>query len=99
MIPLLHNNSSPSLLIPLLRRILIFFSYSTQINILDGDRWIIYCTKIVEMGEDGTKVIKWTLRGMFMLTICNLTPKHTPTEISDHRILLQTMCWHEVEAK
>ena len=37
-----------------------------QINISDGDRWIINCNKTVEIGEDGTKVIKWTLRGMFI---------------------------------
>ena len=54
------------------------------------------------MGEDGTKVIKLTLRGMFMLMQFDLKTHvavFTSTQISDHRIFLQTICWHEIEAK
>ena len=51
-----------------------------------------------------SSVIKWTLQGMFMLTICNLTPKthvvaFTSIQISDHGIFLQTICWHKVVIK
>ena len=53
---------------------------------------IINCNKIIETDEDGRKEIKWTLRDMFMLTISNMKPKHTPLH-SDHSRYFQQIGW------
>ena len=61
MIPLLHNKFLFFIAYPSSSYDIDFFlSYSTQVNVFDGDKWIINCNKIVEMDEDGTKVIKST---------------------------------------
>ena len=58
-----------------------------QINIFDR---IINCNKIVEMGEDGNVYVD-NLQFDPKIHIAAFTS----TQISDHRIFLQTICWHK----